>query len=90
MSSHGPHRIPHDHKYQSRGDLERKTESKGGGGVLSGDGSDTLVNSSKGSNFDSKKSSKGGIGPPKLPKDDECIPKSKSVLITDWIKEQRP
>ena len=56
--------------------------------MLSDDGSDTLVDSSKGSNYGSKKSSKGKNGPPKLPKDDDYIPKS--VLITDWIKEQRP
>jgi hypothetical protein len=88
MSRHGPHRISHDHKHQSRGDFERNAESKGGGGVLSDDGSDTLVGSSKGSNFGSKKSSKSKNGPPKFPKDDDYAPKS--ALITDSIKEHRP
>ena len=88
MPKYGPHRIPHDHKYNSRGDFERKAERKGGGGVFSDDGSDTLVNSSKGSHFGSKRSSKGKLGPAKLGKNDDYIPKS--VLITDWIKEQRP
>jgi hypothetical protein len=60
MAKYGPHKIPHDHKYQSRNDFEPKAERRGGGGgVLSDDGSDTLVNSSKGSNFGSKRSSKG-------------------------------
>lgn len=88
MSRHGPQRIIHDHKHQSHDDFDHKADCKGGAGVLSDDGSETLVDSSKGSNFGSKRSSKGKFGSQKVPKDNNYIPKS--ILVTDWIKEQRP
>jgi hypothetical protein len=90
---YGPHQIPHDEKYLSRGDFDTQVQKKGGGGmapkgrrstVLSDDGSDTLVGSTKGSNFGSKKSSKGKLT--KFEKED-YVPKD--VQIIDWIKEQK-
>lgn len=91
---HGPHKIPQDEKYLSRDDIETSTKKKAGGqkvpnegdGVLSDDGSDTLLSCSKSSTLSSKKSSKGKLDPDKLDEND-YVPKD--VQVIDWINEQK-
>jgi hypothetical protein len=62
MAGYNPHKIPHDHKYQSRGDFELKPKSKRAS-IFSND--TTLVDSSETSSEP----------PKKLPiPDDEDIP----------------
>jgi len=46
MVGFGPHRIPHDYKYQSKGDFDPAAKSNGAD-LLSVDGSTTLVGSSQ-------------------------------------------
>jgi hypothetical protein len=84
MAAFGPHRIPHDHKYQSRGDFENRLgyekvkpssycNNVTRKGSIFSDNDSTLVGSSKGSSYSSEKPIKldkypDSLQPPQKPK----------------------
>lgn len=83
MISYNPHKIPHDHKYQSRGDFELKPKSKRAS-VFSNDS--TLVDSSETSSEHPKRLEKPKLIP--IP-DDEEIPTNDTHII-EWIRKHQP
>ena len=85
MVGYKPHKIPHDHKYQSRGDFELKPKSTRA--IIFSDDT-TFVNSSETSSEPRKKPETIKSRPLTPIHDDKDAPSS--VDIVEWIRKQQP